>query len=74
MSVDLNSVLLRASRSFAWHVVVKSPKGPPVSCGESQDDGFGWRATASGLSPTNLGGCASSRLDHGLKTQPGRLR
>ena len=35
--------------------------------GESQDDGFGWRATASGLSPSNQGGCASSRLDHGLK-------
>ena len=34
---------------------------------ESQDDGFGWRATASGLSPSNRGGCASSRLDHGLK-------
>ena len=40
---------------------------PPRLLGESQDDGFGWRATASGLSPSNRGGCASSRLDHGLK-------
>ena len=39
---------------------------PPRLLGESQDDGFGWRATASGLSPSNRGGCASERLHHGL--------
>ena len=35
---------------------------PPRLLGESQDDGFGWRATASGLSPSNRGGCALSLI------------
>ena len=40
---------------------------PRRQLGERPDDSFGWRATASGRSPSRRGGCASSRFDHGLK-------
>ena len=58
-----------------FQAVIKSAASAasPIAWGEPgrrlrlAGDGFGWRATASGLSPSNRGGCASSRLDHGLK-------
>ena len=52
----------------------RKPKSREGSSRGVQDDGFGWRATASGHSSGASfpgfglpGGCASSRLDHGLK-------
>ena len=71
MSLSCVTQAVIKSAASAASPKAKSREG---SSREVQDDGFGWRATASGHFPGASfpgfglpGGCASSRLDHGLK-------
>ena len=76
-AASLDSVKFQAVIKSAASAASRKPKSRGSSRGV-QDDGFGWRATASGHSPGASfpgfglpGGCASSRLDHGCKIPPG---